>query len=411
MTQNIRYLDQFQTQKEQMGFREDLQHLPDNLSVWIACYLRLAVPGSRNEDGFKKVVLQLGRFEEFFRQRYRDERLSICRPIDVEAWLDEELEERCAFAPATINSHLATLSRFCSWVHAQRPDLFALGNPTSRLKERPLPPIEPQTLSDEQILLLKNICDRLERFHEKKGRRYQAKKRKAGISSAIQIHAHARPWRDRAIVYVLLATGLRREELVDLDLSQLVLGSQVPSRKARKAARQGADTSHPPITPEELRNARNVQLIEVKGKGRTLRNLHVGADARAALADYLEKERSRDAANTPGATALFLRAASVGLPETANPEEIRGRLAVRQINRILEQIKGWYNGELAANDPRRLDEFHPHTLRHTYGRKLAQETGGDEFELQRRMGHLSKKYLRIYTVPTAETAARYVEKM
>jgi hypothetical protein len=31
--------------------------------------------------------------------------------------------------------------------------------------------------------------------------------------------------------------------------------------------------------------------------------------------------------------------------------------------------------------------------------------------LQRRMGHLSKKYLRLYTVPSAETAAGYVEKM
>ena len=34
-------------------------------------------------------------------------------------------------------------------------------------------------------------------------------------------HVQARPWRDRAMVFVLLSTGLRREELVRLNLSQL----------------------------------------------------------------------------------------------------------------------------------------------------------------------------------------------
>lgn len=237
--QNVVYLDQFQTQKEPQTFREELTHLPDELSVWIACYLRLAVPGSRNEDGYKKVVLLLGRFEEFFRQRYRQGRLSICRQVDVEAWLTEDLEERRAFSPATINSHLPTLSRFCSWVHAQRSELFVLGNPTSRLKERSLPPIEPQTLSNEQIILLKNLCDRLPRFHEKKGWRYQAAQRKAP-GRLPQLHCSARPWRG-AVIYLLLATGLRREELVELDLAQLVLGSQVPLRQTRKAARRRGD--------------------------------------------------------------------------------------------------------------------------------------------------------------------------
>jgi len=43
------------------------------------------------------------------------------------------------------------------------------------------------------------------------------------------------------------------------------------------------------------------------------------------------------------------------------------------------------------------------------GRRLAEETGVDAFELQRRMRHLSKKYLRLSIVPTTEAAARFVE--
>jgi site-specific recombinase XerD len=403
------YLDQFVTQKKKMSLKNELKHLPDALPDWIASYLALAVSGKPGEAAFDKILLQLGRFADFYARRYPDERLSICRTRDVEAWLEEDLEDARAFAPATVNNHLNTLSKFCSWVHAQRSDLFILGNPVSRVKDRPLPPIEPHTLSDEQIVLLKNLWDRLERFHEKRGRRYQARKRKAG--AALEIHAHARPWRDRAIFYLMLATGLRREELVNLDLAQVMLTAQAPSRRSRKAARAGAETQLSAITPEELRTARNVQLIEVRGKGRTLRNLHLGADARAALADYLEKERPVDAEAYPQASALFLRAASIRLSAGASEEERQGRLALRQINRLFEDVKGWYNGELREGDPRWLHEFHPHTLRHTFGRRLAEETGADKFELQRRMGHLSEVYLRYYTTPITEVAARYVEKM
>lgn len=79
---------------------------------------------------------------------------------------------------------------------------------------------------------------------------------------------YRRPLRDRAIVYVLLSTGLRREELVNLDFDQL-----------------------DPATPEALRAARQGRITRVRGKGKTERTVFLSADARAALADYLERER------------------------------------------------------------------------------------------------------------------------
>jgi integrase len=75
-----------------------------------------------------------------------------------------------------------------------------------------LPPLEPRALSKKQVRSFKNVCDRLEHFHHLKGRRQKDKHR---------TKAHGRPWRDRAIVYVLLSTGLRREELVRLNLDQI----------------------------------------------------------------------------------------------------------------------------------------------------------------------------------------------
>jgi len=89
--------------------------------------------------------------------------------------------------------------------------------------------------------------DRLERFHQLKGR--QAEDHEAS-------HSHGRPLRDRAIVYLLLSTGLRREELVNLDLTQLA-----------------------PATPTGLRATKRARLAGVRGKGNTARTVFVSADA------------------------------------------------------------------------------------------------------------------------------------
>jgi len=49
-------------------------------------------------------------------------------------------------------------------------------------------------------------------------------------------------------------------------------------------------------------------------------------------------------------------------------------------------------------------------LRHPFGASLAKVTNADEFELQQRLGHLSRNYIKAYTVPVAEVAAGYVEQ-
>ncbi|HYU57845.1 MAG TPA: tyrosine-type recombinase/integrase, partial [Actinomycetota bacterium] len=127
---------------------------------------------------------------------------------------------------------------------------------------------------------MKNLCDRLERFSQMKGRH------RRNDDSPISVHAHARPCRDRAIVFVLLSTGLRREELIGLDLDQL-----------------------DPADARSLRAARKVRLVGVRGKGGTQRTVFLSADARHAVADYLEGERPRDAG--PNSTALWLSAMTV----------------------------------------------------------------------------------------------------
>ncbi|GLY03087.1 hypothetical protein [Actinoplanes sp. NBRC 101535] len=100
----------------------------------------------------------------------------------------------------------------------------------AKVGDLPLPPLEPRALTPGQVRTLKNVLDRLPRFHQHKSRRR---------SAVGELHGHARPLRDRAIVHILLGTGLRREELVNLDLDQITPNIPQELRAAKKAKISG----------------------------------------------------------------------------------------------------------------------------------------------------------------------------
>lgn len=296
----------------------------DSLRAWMDRYQSLAVAGVRSGEVAAKVALHLRRFRSFFLEAYRQERISTVGRRDVIAW-QRHLAE--TLAPSTVNNHLTSLSGFATWVVAQCPQVFPAGNPAVGLSGLALPPLEPRSLSRAQVRSLKNLCDRLERLSETKGRHHSR------ASQRPPVHIHSRPWRDRAVVYVLLSTGLRRGELVRLDLDQVA-----PSDSAR------------------LRVARRARLVGVRGKGGTQRTVFLSADARTALADYLERERPIDA--VAGATALWLSAASVA------SRRHDGRLSGRSVNTILERIGRLHDAE-QTDAERHVSPLRPHDLRHT----------------------------------------------
>jgi integrase len=53
----------------------------------------------------------------------------------------------------------------------------------------------------------------------------------------------------------------------------------------------------------------------------------------------------------------------------------------------------------------------PHDLRHSFAFALAAETGNDTYELQRRLGHQSQRYIDRYTNPPEDIAAGYIEDL
>jgi integrase len=61
-------------------------------------------------------------------------------------------------------------------------------------------------------------------------------------------------------------------------------------------------------------------------------------------------------------------------------------------------------------DPQRyISPLRPHDLRHTFAFQLARATGADAYELERRLGHRSQRYIQRYTNPPEAVAAAYVE--
>jgi site-specific recombinase XerD len=155
-----------------------------------------------------------------------------------------------------------------------------------------------------------------------------------------------------------------------------------------------------PATPQALRKAKRGRITRVKGKGNTERTVFLSADARLALADYLEKERHRDA--TEETPALFVSATSIGA------RKADGRLSTRAVNLILEQIGRWHDAEM-RDTSRHISALRPHDLRHTFAFHLATVTGADAYELERRLGHHSQRYIQRYTNPPEHIAAAYVE--
>lgn len=205
--------------QEIQNVKQHIAALDDTLRSWMECYLDLLIRPIRDEDITAKITRHLTRFSRFFSERYGHDHISTCLKRDVVAW-QNSLEEDLAMAPATVNNHVASLSGFMIWVDEQDEHRFPAGNPCKGLSQLPLPPLEPRALTKMQVASLKNLCDRLPRLYERKGQRYQQRRRKHPEAPP-EVHRHSCPWRDRAIVYFLLATGVRREELIRLNLEQV----------------------------------------------------------------------------------------------------------------------------------------------------------------------------------------------
>jgi len=155
--------------------------------------------------------------------------------------------------------------------------------------------------------------------------------------------------RNRALLELLYASGLRVSELVSLNLAQVDL-----------------DTGE----------------IRVRGKGSKERITLMGKPAINALTTYLNQGRPK-LLSTRGSSALFLN-------------RYGGRLTERSVQKTLEKYAK------IANVGKRV---HPHMLRHTFATHLL-DGGADLRVVQELLGHANLSSTQIYTHVTKSRARK-----
>lgn len=160
--------------------------------------------------------------------------------------------------------------------------------------------------------------------------------------------------RDRAILEMLYATGMRVGELVALDLESIDF---------------------------------NERTVRVKGKGGKERVVPFGRPAAAALESYLKLRREILASNrAPDNGALFLNCRG-------------GRLTDRAVRAIVARCGRAARARLVGRAP--STRVHPHALRHSFATHLL-DAGADLRAIQELLGHESLSTTQKYTHVSVE---------
>ncbi|MGB0095081.1 MAG: tyrosine recombinase XerC [Solirubrobacteraceae bacterium] len=160
--------------------------------------------------------------------------------------------------------------------------------------------------------------------------------------------------RDRAMLELAYASGLRAEELVSLDVDAIDFDSET---------------------------------VRVEGKGGKTRLVPAGEHALRALDPYVT--RGRPVLDSDGQRALFLSKSG-------------RRLSTSDVRR---RLRTW--ARLAARHSPALADAHPHALRHSFATHLL-EGGADLRAIQELLGHASISTTQVYTrVESARLRSAY----
>lgn len=343
--------------------KAELVRLPPALSTsltwWVEQYFKFEVTTAASSQAVQRRDLQL--FLDYVARDTGGDDVSAWTPRlsrsfqdslrkDLKAKPDQAARRR--LADRTINRVMAHLKTFSKWIHKLKP--FALGDPMSKITllkvgtgleiERAISPSERRKLLDAADLLL--VAGGI----SKDRNRYQSgmKPRRKGY----------RPYRNRAILYVLLETGMRRAGVTHIELERV-------------------DMKRKTITTLE--------------KGGHLHTYQISSEGIRAVQDYLVHERAEDAAKWQNAPALFLPASTVA--------KSTGQLTVSMINAI------W-------NDVAALAQVQgktPHSARHAMGRHIIEKTG-NVAAVQRQLGHRNAIYSLQYARITAEELGAVLEE-
>ena len=330
----------------------------EGLSDWLEAYFALEVTTSVLSQREQRRDLE--RFLAFMRLEAGNDHRAAWTPRLSRAFVEalrSEVQEAGGrrFSDRTINRTLAHLKTFATWIHKHRP--FPFGNPTEKLRNLIVPvglEIE-RALSEEECVRLLEAADL---FPVIGGRsRDQRRCKNMTLPNERPCRKGYRPYRNRAIVYTLVETGMRRAAVTQLNIDDV-------------------DVSRQMVMTTEKGGSRHRYAISKKGL--------------KAIEDYLARERGRDA-GAHASPALFLPAATV--------VNSKGRLTPQTVNTV------W-------NETCRLAHIRgktPHSARHAMGRHIMKKTG-NAAAVQRQLGHSNVAYSLQYARITDEELQDLLDK-
>jgi len=322
----------------------------DTLNFWLNLFFSIEVSNSVKSQKQQHRDIEI--FRTFLIKTEGTDNRLLWTPRLTRLYLDylriETIDGQRRWSDRTINRMLASLKTFAKWVDfiTQRPEFgfkpFPLGNPMRKIKafsignqleiERALTESERRKILNaaDQLLITEGFSNDRNRYKELADR--PRKK-------------YARPYRDRAIIYLLTGSPVRRAAVVNLKASDF-----------------------------DFKGKR----ITVLEKGAILQKYVITKEAAEALNDYLSQERELD--NQNQSPYFFLGV-------NTNPQAKEG-LSPESINHIWNKVC-----KLAG-----VENKTPHSTRHYMGRKIADKTRNPA-AVQLALGHknasTSLQYMRV----------------
>jgi site-specific recombinase XerD len=279
--------------------------------------------------------------------------LTLLRYEDLRDWRSVRQRDDGA-APATINRGLASLRGYCRWALASH---LLIENPMADVKDVPTEPLAPRSLPAEAI-------DALLR------------------ASGTEPNAILRT-RDEALLALLIYAGLRVQEVCDIQLRDLDMGSgtvTIRSGKAGKARRVPLHADAQRLLRRYLDVVRCPAGVPSIGSDQERELLLVGIDV-----------TRRGQPTAPGITQ---RVAQRTVQQV-------GQRAAQQLRAEAQHERDIKRSEELQDLARRLERVTPHMLRHSLARRML-ERGAQLPEVQRVLGHSRLSTTGIYLTPSEE---------
>ena len=283
-----------------------------SLSEAIKEFLLAKEIAGRSKRTLEKYSMVLEGLKSSFLDAEKD--LPEVSPHDIRLYMAQFRKSGCS--PNTLDTYYRALNTFFTWASRE----YEVRNPMERIDKPRVPKVIPKRLSDNDVAKLLEAC--------------------TGSREAI---------RDRAIVLLLVDTGIRAGELVNLKVGDIDF---------------------------EKRE------IVVMGKDRKERIVPFAESASRALSDYLGTSADK---NAPA-----FRSRRTGQALTVS--------GLRQILKRLAKRAGVQ------------DRVYTHLFRHTFAHSWM-EGGGDIETLQVALGHKSVKTTMIYSLSTVEDVKKKHHKL